>query len=78
MARYLPEEWQGKRVALQYLGEGGFRGTLVSESEGGIFLQVFQNQNARNLFIPWSSIRYLELLEEADKSPSMMRVRVCR
>lgn len=75
MAGYLPREWRGKRVAVRFLAEGGLEGSLVDHKDGGVFLEVAEDQKTRTLFIPWSSVRYVELLEPADERPSMQPVK---
>ncbi len=67
MAAYLPKGWLGKRVVVAFGPEGGLKGSLFNWSEGGVFLQVVEADRTRKLFIPWSSIQYIELLEQADE-----------
>jgi hypothetical protein len=75
MATYLPKAWLGKRVAVVFRPEGvGLKGSLFSSSEGGVVLQVVENEETRNLFIPWSSVRHIELLEQADEWPPTQQV----
>lgn len=75
MTRHLPKGWIGKRVAVLFETNGGFEGSLFNNNDGGVILDVVQDQRTRKLFIPWSSIRYVELLEEADERPPMQAVK---
>jgi hypothetical protein len=66
MAEYLPKGWSGKKVAVVFRSEGGLTGSLIDHGEGGVVLQIVEKENTRTLFTPWSSIRYIELLEQAE------------
>jgi hypothetical protein len=70
MRGYLPREWFNKHVAVVFEreGAGGIDAKLISDSEGGVFVEVGYSQDIRRLFMPWSAVRYVELLEEADES----------
>jgi hypothetical protein len=70
MAGYLPSGWVNKHVAVVFEreGSGGIDAKLISHSEGGIFVELGYSQDTRRLFMPWSAVRYVELLEEADES----------
>jgi hypothetical protein len=63
---YLPDDWIGKKVAV-VLAEGGRRvqTKLVSDSAGGIVVEgdTLDNDIMRTSFIPWTSVRYVHLLD---------------
>ena len=67
MAGYLPRGWLGKQVAVLFNADGSAVGRLHNDSDGGVMLDMVQDQSHRKLFIPWASVRYVELLEEADE-----------
>jgi hypothetical protein len=69
VAGYLPRAWFNKHVAVVFEreGAGGIDAKLISDSEGGVFVELGYSQDTRRLFIPWSAVRYVEL-EEADES----------
>ena len=67
MTAYLPKGWLSKQVVVMFRPEGSLKGSLFSWSEGGVFLHIVEVERTRKLFIPWSSIRYVELLEQADE-----------
>ena len=70
MAAYLPKGWLSKQVVVVFRPEGSLKGSLFNSREGGVLLQVAEADRTRKLFIPWSSIRYVELLEQADEGDS--------
>ena len=69
MAGQLPKGWNGKRVAVLFEREsgGGLKARLIGDSTGGVTVEVATDQGARTFFVPWTAIRYVELLEEAAK-----------
>ena len=72
MAEFVPSTWHGKKVVVLFGQEGAgssFVARLVNDSAGGIQLEITDDQAVRKLFVPWSAIRYVELLEEAAESP---------
>jgi len=75
MATYLPTGWHGKRVAVLFNADGGFEGSLFNDSDGGVMVDIVEDQSARKLFIPWSSVQYVELLEQADERPHRQAVK---
>ncbi len=67
MAGYLPKEWNGKRVAVRFARGRGFDARLVSDNAGGITVEPIKEdgeESARSAFVPWSAVRYVQLLEE--------------
>jgi len=42
---------------------GGFEGILVEDNEGGVRLEIVEEAGPRTLFVPWSAVRYAELLD---------------
>ena len=68
MAGYLPRAWYHKRVAVVLEGSINFEATLVSDSEGGVNVDMGEGQGARHLFIPWTAVQYVELLEGVDEA----------
>jgi hypothetical protein len=71
VAEFVPSTWHGKKVVVLFGQEGGgsFVARLVNDSAGGIHIEITEDQAVRKLFVPWSSVRYVELLEEAAESP---------
>jgi hypothetical protein len=72
VAEFVPSTWNGKNVVVLFGQEGGgssFVAKLVNDSAGGIHIEITEDQAVRKLFVPWSAIRYVELLEEAGESP---------
>jgi hypothetical protein len=71
LAGYLPKEWNGKRVAVRFARGRGFDARLVGDNAGGITVEPIkeedaqdQEERARSAFVPWSAVRYIQLLEE--------------
>ena len=71
MAGYLPKEWNGKRVAVRFARGRGFDARLVSDNAGGITVEPIKEEDeedeeerARSAFVPWTAVRYVQLLEE--------------
>ena len=69
MAGYLPKEWNGKRVAVRFTRGRGFDARLVGDNAGGITVEPIkedaeEEERARSAFVPWSAVRYVQLLEE--------------
>ena len=68
MAGYLPNEWNGKRVAVRFARGRGFDARLVSDNAGGITVEPIkedaEEERARSAFVPWAAVRYIQLLEE--------------
>ena len=67
MAGYLPKEWNGKRVAVRFARGRGFDARLVSDNAGGITVEPIKEdgeESVRSAFVPWSAVRYVQLLEE--------------
>ena len=71
MAEFVPSTWNGKNVVVLFWQEGGssFVARFVNDSAGGILIEITEDQAVRKLFVPWSAVRYVELLEEAAESP---------
>lgn len=67
----MPSTWNGKNVVVLFWQEGGssFVARFVNDSAGGILIEITEDQAVRKLFVPWSAVRYVELLEEAAESP---------
>ena len=65
MAAYLPDTWRGRRVDVEFERQdgGGFEGILVEDNEGGVRLEIVEEAGPRTLFVPWSAVRYAELLD---------------
>jgi hypothetical protein len=75
VAEFVPSTWHGKQVVVLFGQEGAgssFRARLVNDSAGGILIEITEDQAVRKLFVPWSAIRYVELLEEAAESARVM------
>lgn len=79
MAGFLPRGWIGKRVAVNLQGQGGFEANLVSDNAGGVEIESIGDTEGsgntedaviRRLFLPWSAVRYVELLEEERRPAS--------
>jgi hypothetical protein len=76
MAGYLPKGWNGKRVAVRFTRGRGFDARLVGDNAGGITVEPIKEdpikedaeedaeERARSAFVPWSAVRYVQLLEE--------------
>ena len=71
MAGYLPKEWNGKRVAVRFARGRGFDARLVDNNAGGITVEPIKEEDAqdeeeraRSAFVPWTAVRYIQLLEE--------------
>jgi hypothetical protein len=68
LAGYLPKEWNGKRVAVRFTRGRGFDARLVSDNAGGITVEPInedaEEEDAQSAFVPWSAVRYVQLLEE--------------
>ena len=72
MAGYLPKEWNGKRVTVRFARGRGFDARLVGDNAGGITVEPIkeedaeedEEESARSAFVPWSAVRYIQLLEE--------------
>ena len=69
MAGYLPKEWNGKRVAVRFARGRGFDARLVGDNAGGITVEPTKEEDAeeerpRSAFVPWTAVRYVQLLEE--------------
>lgn len=77
MAGYLPKEWNGKRVAVRFARGRGFDARLVGDNAGGITVEPVkeehakeehaEEEHARSAFVPWSAVRYVQLLEESSE-----------
>jgi len=69
MPGYLPRSWKGKRVSVLFEREsgGGFDATLVNDNDGGVEVELVEEQAVRRMFMPWSAVRYVELMEEPDE-----------
>ncbi len=71
MAGYLPKEWNGKRVAVRFATGRGFDARLVGDNAGGLTVEPIkeedaqdEEESARSAFVPWTAVRYIQLLEE--------------
>jgi hypothetical protein len=71
LAGYLPKEWNGKRVAVRFTRGRGFDARLVGDNAGGLTVEPIkeedaqdEEESARSAFVPWSAVRYIQLLEE--------------
>ena len=71
MAGYLPKEWNGKRVAVRFATGRGFDARLVGDNAGGLTVEPIKDEDAqdeeeraRSAFVPWTAVRYIQLLEE--------------
>jgi hypothetical protein len=76
MAGYLPDEWNGRRVSV-VLGTGGrFEAGLVDNNEGGINVEVVRRDSeeepGRRAFLPWTAVRYVELLEVPEEEDDIL------
>jgi hypothetical protein len=60
----LPAEWHGKRVRVDFTREGSSDAvvTLEDENEQGVFVR--RDEEGHPAFIPWTSVMYIQLLEE--------------
>jgi len=75
VAEFVPSTWHGKQVVVLFGQEGAgssFRAILVNDSAGGVHIEITDDQDVRKLFVPWSAIRYVELLEEAGEPARVM------
>lgn len=66
----LPRGWKNKQVAVVWYPKqsGSLQGKLVNDFEEGVLLKVVGGEYPdRDMFIPWNSIRFVELAEEADE-----------
>jgi hypothetical protein len=74
---YLPSQWTGKRVYLQFRREAvpgaAVLGILVSDNVGGVLMEVElpDPQPPLTAFIPWTSIQYVYLSEETESPRSL-------
>ena len=70
---YLPTGWKGKRVVVLFERQGGgrFEATLVNDNEGGVELETAEEQSIRRMFMPWSAVRYVELMEKPDEQQGL-------
>ena len=72
MAGYLPKEWSGKRVAVRFARGRGFDARLVGDNAGGLTVEPIKEEDeeedeeerTRSAFVPWTAVRYVQLLEE--------------
>ena len=69
MAAHLPEDWKHKRVAV-YLEGVHLEGRLLSDSGNALTIEAIDDQDVERIFVPWPSIRYVELLWEPASSES--------
>ena len=66
---YRLKDWIGKRVSVIFSSGDGFEATFAHRVEDGVYIEIGAEQpedSSRVFFVPWSAIRHLELLEEAD------------
>ena len=71
MAAHLPEDWKHKRVAVHFeKGDEGLQGRLISDSGNALTIEAIDDRNVERIFVPWPSIRYVELLWEPAGSES--------
>jgi hypothetical protein len=67
MAVYLPVGWKNKRVSVRLLPDASdIEATVVDENAGGVQLEGSAGGGPRRIFVPWTSVQYLELLQEPD------------
>lgn len=73
MAGYLPKRWTGKRVLVRFGGRerAGFEAWLGGENAGGLFIEIREEEGVRTAFVPWTAVRYVELLEPAESGPGV-------
>jgi hypothetical protein len=68
LAGYLPKEWNGKRVAVRVARGRSFDARLVGDNAGGNTVEPIkedaEEEDTRSAFVPWSAVRYVQLLEE--------------
>jgi hypothetical protein len=69
LAGYLPKEWNGKRVAVRFARGRGFDARLVGDNAGGLTVEPIKEEDdeeerPRSAFVPWTAVRYVQLLEE--------------
>ncbi len=69
MAAHLPEDWISKRVAV-YLEGVHLEGRLISDSGNALTIEAIDDRDVERIFVPWPSIRYVELLWEPASSES--------
>ncbi len=74
MAGYLPGDWSGKHVGVRFNHAGHLEARLVDTNDGGMTVEVTQSAGGeegqgptRSVFIPWSAVQYVELLEESQR-----------
>ncbi len=76
MAGYLPDEWNGRRVSVVLVTGGRFEAGLVDNNEGGINVEVVRRDSeqepGRRAFLPWTAVRYVELLEIPEEEDDIL------
>jgi hypothetical protein len=69
LAGYLSKEWNGQQIAVRFGSGRGFNARLVDNNAGGITVEAIKGEDtdedhALRAFVPWSAVRYIQLLEE--------------
>lgn len=75
---YLGSGWRGKKVQVYFNAGGSFSGMIREHSDGGLVLEVEEDQGdegPRVMFIPWGSAKLIEALEEVKKESNKVRLR---
>ena len=74
MARYLPNDWRGKEVGVRFNAAGHLEARLVGSNYGSMNVEVTERSGGeegqgptRSVFIPWSAVQYVELLEGSQR-----------
>jgi hypothetical protein len=69
MPGFLPRGWKNKRVSVLFERErgGSVDATLVNDNDGGVQLEMVEEQVVRRMFVPWVAVRYVELMEEPEE-----------
>jgi hypothetical protein len=74
MVGYLPEDWVNKQVTVVFEREVNMAtwivAKLLSDNEGGINIEQSEDLSVRRMFVPWSSVRFVEGLSEPHNSES--------
>jgi hypothetical protein len=56
-------------VLFEREGGGGLKGKLIGDNAGGVTVEATGKQGARTFFVPWTAVRYVEILKEPDEIP---------
>jgi hypothetical protein len=77
MGKYLPRGWSGKQISILFeqRERGSIDGaTLVNDNDGGVEVEFVEEQATRRVFVPWSAVLYVELMEEPDEQRAPVQI----